>query len=224
MPYETLGEAVDQVARHMSMVNGENMTPYSPELIVSYLNRAHAHIMSEAEWGEMVLWYQRTLDGSTGKITETIPCKDWKKIRRVYHESLITPLPVLSSYANPLASTLLLGTRAIPRGEDLTGNNRYLLYFYPLTLEGQVLFNIERTVDWTNMDEVLPIDWWLHVDFASWLYAADDGTNPVQLSKYETSFNLRMKQVMAEENSRPVLLQPNQVIPNEWFEQDAPYA
>ena len=109
MPYRTLGEAVEQVARHMSLVNGENMTPYSPELLVSYLNAAHRFIVDENEWSEMVLWYNRTLDGVTGKITQTIPCLDWKEIRRVYHESFITPLPLLSSYANPIASTLLLG-------------------------------------------------------------------------------------------------------------------
>jgi hypothetical protein len=224
MPYETLGEAVEQVARNMSLINSEGVTPYSPELIVSYLNRAYEHIKDEQEWGELTQWYQRTLDGATGRVTVALPCTDWKKIIRVYHESLVTPLPVLSSYANPLASTLLLGYRPIPRGDDLTGDTRYLLLFYPLTLEGDVLFNIELTLDWTDMDMVLPIDWWLHVDHASWQYALDDGTNPGQVSKYEGLFNKRMSQVKSKENSRPVLLQPNQVVPNEWFEQDAPYS
>lgn len=225
MPYRTLGEAVEQVARHMSLVNGENMTPYSPELLVSYLNAAHRFIVDENEWSEMVLWYNRTLDGVTGKITQTIPCLDWKKIRRVYHESFITPLPLLSSYANPIASTLLLGYRGLPPEDDVqTGNDRYLVQFFPLSLQGRCLFQVERTVDWTNLDTVLPIDWWLHVYHASWQYAADDGTNPAQMSKYEALFNSRMKQITAKENSRPVLLQPNQVIPNEWFEEDAPYA
>lgn len=221
--FSTIGEAVEQVARNMSLVNGENMTPYSPELIVSYLARAHEHIVDEGEWSEMVLWYQRTLDGTTGKITQTIPCTDWKRIKRVYHEAFMTPLPLLSSYANPVAVVNLMGYRGLPTEEDLTGANRYLIMFYPATLQGTVLFQIEKQIEWTNMDYVLPIDWWLHVDMASWLYAMDDGTNPAQQSKYETSFNLRMKQVMAKENSRPVLLQPNQVIPNEWFEADAPY-
>ena len=33
-----------------------------------------------------------------------------------------------------------------------------------------------------------------------------------------------MNQVLARENARPTLLQPDQVIPNDWFEVDAPYA
>lgn len=226
MPFSTLGEAVDQVARHMSLVNGNGMTPYSPELIISYLNRAHEHIVDEGDWSEMILWFNRTLDGTTGKITQTIPgITDWKKIKRVYHESLKTPMPLLSNYVNPLSSTLLLGYRGLPPEEDIqVGSDRYLIMFYPNTLQGRVLFQIERSIDWTNMATVLPIDWWAHVDMASWLYASDDGTNPAQISKYETSFNLRMKQIRAKEGSRPVLLQPDQVIPNEWFEQDAPYS
>jgi hypothetical protein len=224
MAYSTLGEAVEQVARHMSLINSEGVTPYSPDLVISYLNRAYEHIKDEQEWGELTQWYQRTLDGATGRVTEAIPCTDWKRIQRVYHESFITPLPMLSNYANPLASTLLLGVRPIARGDDLTGDNRYLVNFYPLTLTGSVLFHIELSVDWTDLETVLPIDWWLHVDYASWAYALDDGTNPSQISKYETSFNNRMKQMKAKENSRQVLLQPNQVIPNEWFEEDAPYA
>ena len=141
MAYRTIGDAVTQVARHMSLVNGNGMTPYSPELIVSYLHRAHTHIVDKGDWSEMELWYYRTLDGTTGKITQTIPgITDWKNIKRVYHQSFRTPLPVLSSYTNPLASTLMLGYRGLPPEEDITvGSDRYLVMFYPLTLTGQVL-------------------------------------------------------------------------------------
>jgi hypothetical protein len=62
-----------------------------------------------------------------------------------------------------------------------------------------------------------------HVYHASWQYALDDGTNPGQVTKYELLFNRRLSQIRSKEASRPVLLQPNQVIPNDWFEQDAPY-
>lgn len=223
MAYRTIQDAVTQVARHMSLVAGE-VTPYSPDLIVSYLQGAHEIIKDEAEWQEMILWYQRTLDGTSGKITESLPYDDWKKIRRIYHESFQTPLPLLSKYVNPLASTLLLGYRGMAPEEDLTtGTNRYLVQFYPITLTGEVLFHIERDIDFTDMETVLPIDWWLHVYHASWQYALDDGTNPGQIAKYEKLYNDKLEAIRAKENSRPLLTQPNQVIPNDWFEQDAPY-
>lgn len=223
MGTSTIQDAITQVARHMSLVDGQ-VSPYSPDLIVSYLQGAHEFIKDEEDWQEMTLWYNRTLDGSTGKMTQTLPFKDWKKIKRVYHESFQTPLPMLSNYVNPLASTLLLGYRGMSPTEDLTtGDNRYLIMFYPLTLAGRVLLHVERDIEWTNPDAELPIDWWLHVYHASWQYALDDGTNPGQVTKYELLFNRRLSQIRSKEGSRPVLLQPNQVIPNDWFEQDAPY-
>jgi hypothetical protein len=146
MGTSTIQDAITQVARHMSLVDGQ-VSPYSPDLIVSYLQGAHEFIKDEEDWQEMTLWYNRTLDGSTGKMTQTLPFKDWKKIKRVYHESFQTPLPMLSNYVNPLASTLLLGYRGMAPSEDLTtGDNRYLIMFYPLTLAGRVLLHVERDI------------------------------------------------------------------------------
>ena len=119
----------------------------------------------------------------------------------------------------------MMGYRGMTPEEDLTtGDNRYLVNFYPLTLSGQVLFQVERDIDFTDMNITLPIDWWLHVYHASWQYALDDGTNPGQIAKYEKLYNDKLANIKAKENSRPILTQPNQVIPNDWFEQDAPYA
>lgn len=229
MPQRTLREAVTQVTRNLSLVNGTNMTPYSDDLIVSYLIAAHEDIMGEAEWAEMIVWRPRVLDGVNGLITELITdTDDWKKVRRIYHESTQVPMPMLSSYTNPQTTQVGFGYRGIPPEEDnpnppSTITGKYLVKFYPLTLTGNVMFQIERDVDFTKDETVLPIDWWLHVYTASWMYAADDGTNPAQLQKYVQLSKRRMGQVMAAENSRHSHSNPRQFIPNEWFEDDAPY-
>lgn len=227
MAQRTLSDAIAQVVRNMSLTNGVNMTPYSEETVKSYIIAAHQHIMGESEWSEMMIWRTRTLDGTTGKVTVLIEDTDnWKSISRIYHESMMTPLPVLSSYINPLTSTLPWGYRGLPPEEDHDGDGKYLVMFYPPTLTGNVLFQIHREIDWdADPDEiVIPIDWWLHVYIASWMYANDDGTNPMQISKYQTLMAGRMRQVMAMENSRPSSTQPNQMIPNDWWESDAPYS
>src|SRR5262245_23540849 len=137
----TMRDAINQVVRNMSLVNGVNMTPYSEETVASYIAAAHEHIIKEHEWAEMNVWRQRTLDGVTGKITELITdTLDWKDIRRIYHEMYQTPVGLLSSYVNPLTSSLLLGYRGLPPEEDnSTGSGRYLVGFYPPTLTGQVM-------------------------------------------------------------------------------------
>src|SRR5215475_9253026 len=204
MPQSTFRDAITQVVRNMSLINGINMTPYSEETVANYLIAAHEHIIKEHEWSEMNVWRQRTLDGTTGKVTELITdTQDWKDIRRIYHEMFQTPVGLLSSYVNPLTSTLLCGYRGLPPEED---NNvtpgRYLVMFYPQTLTGNVMFNIDRVVDFTADPDtvILPIDWWLHVYAASWMYATDDGTNPAQIDKYDKMTQKRMRQITAREN------------------------
>lgn len=225
MPQRTLREAITQVVRNMSLVNGVNMTPYSDDTILSYLIAAHEDIKGEAEWSEMVVWRQRVLDGVAGLVTELITdTDDWKSIRRIYHELYQTPMPVLTSYINPIYnSSLAQGYRGLPPDEDHAGAGKYLVRFYPENLTGNVLFQIERTVDFTDDTAVLPIDWWLHVYTASWMYAADDGTNPAQLEKYVRLAQRRMKQVMAAENSRPTTSSPGSIMPSQWWEDDSPY-
>lgn len=222
----TIKDAVEKVARFCSLTNDQTLTPYSDTLMRDYLQSAHEFIKGEQEWDELTCSFIRELDGTTGKITEVIQkVTDWKKIKRIYHESFEPAMPVLSSYVNPLASTLLLGYRGLAQGEDnmppLTG--RYLVQFFPLTLTGKVMFAIEQEIDWTDDNYVIPIDFWLHVYHAAYSYLADDGSNPRQEAKYQGYYQKRMKQIKANNNSRPVLTNPNQVVPNDWFEADAPY-
>lgn len=219
----TLDQAITQVARNVSLVNGTNMTPYSDDLLVSYLHGAYVKIRDTQYWDEMHIDHIRTLDGVTGLITEGITeVKDWKDVVRVYHESSMTPLPKVTSYSNPLISVTLIGYKGLSKVED-PGPSFRLVQFYPLILTGRVLFQSKLSFDFTDRDLVLPVDWWLHVYHASWQFALDDGTNPGQIQKYETLFNDRMRDVKAKENSRPVSSDPYAAIPDIWFEGDDPY-
>lgn len=229
MAFKTIDDAITQVARNMSLVNGQGMTPYSDDAVIAYLAQAHDMIAKKSEWDEMVIWRTRALDGVSGRITTLIPntdADDWKSIIRIYHDATQTPLARLSSYANPLTSTLLYGYKGMAPEEDNPGaaTGKYLVTFYPLTLAGNVLFQIARTIDFTSRDTILPIDWWWHVNLASWLFACDDGTNPTQISKFERLMQDSEDTIMALENSRPSNAQPNQMIPGDWWVDDAPYS
>ena len=224
MPYSTIEEAITQTTRNMSLVNAASMTPYSDDLVMSYLHGAHMAIRDDQPWDELNIAHTRTLDGTTGKITEKITeVTDWKDIIRVYHESSQQPLGKVTRWSNPLISSTLVGFRGMSKVEDPDSGGRYLVQFFPLTLTGQVLFQSQLSIDWDSRDTELPIDWWLHVYHASWQFALDDGTNPGQIKKYETLFNDRLKSVKNKENKFPVSLDPYQAIPNVWTESDDPY-
>lgn len=226
LTFITSTDAIREVAKCMGLTNGTNMTPYSDDLVASYIMQANELIRGEHEWDEVMRSVIRTTDGVTGKITQLIPaCTDWKLIRRIYQAGFQTPLPRMTTYTNPLTSSLLLGYYGLAPADDAPGTNgKYLVQFQPLTLVVQVLFQIEQVLDLTDPDAVIPIDFWLHVWYAAWLWACEDGTNPLQVDKYNKLMTKRMKQITARENSRPSFNNPNQLIPNEWWEQDAPYA
>lgn len=223
MARTTVQDAINQVARNISLVNGDGMTPYSPDLIESYLDGAHQFIKDEQEWHDFDVVYNRTLDGSTGLITEGITgISDAREITRIYHTSSMTPLPKVSLYNNKQVSTSLIGYEYLNR-EDDPGPSFKLVRFYPLILTGDVRIEGHKTFDFTDRNLVIPVDWWLHVYHASWQFALDDGTNPGQIAKYETMFNTRLKQVKEKENNKPISLDPYAAIPDIWFEGDDPY-
>jgi hypothetical protein len=86
------------------------------------------------------------------------------------------------------------------------------------------MFQIDREVDWSDDSQILPIDFWLHVWGAAMMWGAADAANEAQLAQNTKFFGARMKQVKARENSRPSFSNPNQLQPNDWWEQGAPYA
>jgi hypothetical protein len=225
--YSTVRDAITETARAVGLTNASGMTPYSDELVTAYLASTHVLIRDEIEWGELTQTFIRSLDGVTGRITQTIAgVSDWKRIRRIYQEGFQTPLPMLTTYLNPLESSLLLGYSAIPPQDDLQppAVGRYLVQFQPLTSTSRVLLQVDREVDWSDDTQILPIDFWLHVWGAAMMWGAADAANQAQLEQNTRLFSSRMKQVKARENSRPSFSNPNQLQPNDWWEQGAPYA
>jgi hypothetical protein len=119
----------------------------------------------------------------------------------------------------------MFGYRGLdPASDNMASAGKYLVQFYPETLTGRVLFQVRRSIDWTDRDTVLPIDYDWHVYLAAHMWACQDGTNPVQIQSLAQLLNTGKDQIMSDENSRPTLWQPNQLIPNDWWEADAPYA
>lgn len=225
----TVAEAVVQVARNLSLVSGNNVQPYSGEQIVGYLEGAHQLIIDtdpQLEFPDLMQSYTRTLDGVTGFITQTVPdtvgAITSARIKRVYSDSQNRPLPLLSNYNNPLVTSFPYGFRLLGAAEEVAAGGKYLIQVFPITLGGQIQIQLEVDFDLSDPKTVIPIDWWLHVYHASWQYAADDGTNQLQIEKYKNLYNERFNQVKARLLTAPISLDPLNTIPNQWSEYDSP--
>jgi hypothetical protein len=225
MAFVTVDDAIREVALGMSMVNGQGMTPYSDDLIISLLQQANEFIRLEQVWSENTLTFNRTLDGTTGRITVGIPStsvSDPKKIFRVYHESSMKPAPKLSGYVNTDIATQAFGYTLLSSADD-PGPQKLLIQWFPITLTGDVIYVAKANWDFTNRDLEVPISFWLHVYRALWSYAVNDGTNPAQMDAYKSNYNEMLVRVKEEENARPISMDPYNAIPDNWIESDDIY-
>lgn len=223
----TVAEAIVQVARNMSLVTGHGVQPYSEDQIIGMLEGAHQFIVDEGpEWPDLMTPYTRTLDGTTGLITEKITdvygALTSARVKRVYHSASNRPLPIISNYSNLLVNTFPYGYRLLGMREETATQGKYLIQFYPNTTEGQVVIQVMEDFDLSDPKEVIPIDWWLHVYHASWQYATDDGTNMGQVEKYKNLYNIRMKQCIARLSTHSYSMDPMNTVPTQWMEYDTP--
>lgn len=225
MAYETVGDAITEIAQNISLVNGQGMTPYSDDLMISLLQQANHFIRLEQIWDEMVLSYTRTLDGTTGRITLGVPSTEVStplSIFRVFHESSIKPLPRTSARTNPLIATAMYGYGLLSPAQD-PGPQKLLLQFSPITLTGSVYFQAKAKFDFTDRDLVIPVDFWLHVWRACYQYAQNDGTNPGQIDSFKDNYNNTLKLVKDAQNSAPISADPYRLTSDTWWESDDPY-
>jgi hypothetical protein len=226
MAYVTVDDAIREVAQCMSLINGQGMTPYSDELIISLLQQANVFINGEQQWSENDLTFNRTLNGTTGKITVGISSavvSDPKHVYAVYHESSMRPAPKLSSYINTDIATQAFGYTLIPKADD-PGPQKLLIQWFPATLTGTVIYKAKAQYDFSVDRELeIPIDFWLHVYRAAWAYSVSDGTNPAMMDMYKSNYGERLSQVKEDENSRPIQMNPYNAIPDNWIESDDPY-
>lgn len=227
LTFTTVNDAIRETAQLMSLINGENMTPYSDQLILSLLVQANQKVIAENTWSDCTLTYIRTLDGVTGQTTAGIPIAevdDAKKIHTLYHDSSNKPVARLSGYINPSIATWGFGYQLINKTQDpiVTGTRKFIQW-YPLTLTGNVMYKATAMFDLTTRTNDIPIDFWSHVYWAAWLYANMDGTNPAQMEAFKVNYNDSIQAAIDMENERKTTLDPWMATPDQWVESDDPY-
>ena len=65
----------------------------------------------------------------------------------------------------------------------------------------------------------MPFDHWTLIFYAAWSIAADDGGNPAQVSRLQTLFEARKKQMYDLQTSIPISINDGALeIPTRWTE------
>lgn len=215
----TVAEAIVKVARNMSLIEGQNMSPYSDDQISQYLSNAHDMLTSKYTWPELTASFQKTLDGSTGKVTVAFTAAngitDYKQIKHIWSENVLRELPQISGVVNPLQQSSVIGYTILNITEDPT--KQYLFKIQPITWTGQIMIQANLKADFSDPTTVIPIDDLLHIWIATWMYAEDDATNPAQAEKYLKLWEDRIKDVRSNVNTGPYALNPFNGPLDQWF-------
>ncbi len=218
-----VSEAITKVALNMSLIAGNNMSPYSDDQVGQYLSNAHDMLTSKYTWPELVVVLTRTLTGTNGLPTVAYAqagLTDYKQIRHVYSDNIRRELPIISPIVNPLQVSSLVGYQIMNIIDDPA--KQYFVRILPLTTVGQIAIVANLKADFSNPDTVIPIDDLLHIWIATWMWAEDDGTNPGQAEKYSQLWQDRIKDVRSNVNQGPMALNPFSGPTEQWYEYDSP--
>lgn len=218
----TVAEAIVKVARNLSLVVGQNMSPYSDDVLGQYLANANLLLMEKLSWPELLVTSVKTLDGTTGKATVAFSSTDllatYRRIKAVYWEGMRGKVPMITNYNNTLFDPVPeIGW--LPTNIVDDPNRQYVVKLKPVTLTGRMAIVYDATADFDDPDTVIPFDELLHIWIATWMWAEDDGTNPGQAEKYLNLWQDRLKDVQGNMNSGPIALEAFNGPTSTWWEQ-----
>ena len=214
----TFSKLILRTERALSQVDGTAVQIYSEDRIADYLQRTFDYVWKEAWWDDYMQWFERTLDGSLGVVTENLDdIVEWTDIRRVFHEDSDVPLRQLPSTINPfrMSATTMAGTT--PKYVERHPDDSRLIQFWPKDATGKVYVHARVHPGEFGPESDVRIDADLLVNGAAYMYAEDDGTNPGQIGKFQNLFETRLQQLKRERNKQPISLDPkSSEIPTEW--------
>lgn len=205
MAYKTLGELVVACEKRLSEVAGTSVQVYSEDTLAYLIQEGFDFASNQAWWPHLMVWEQRTLDGTNGRPnTDITSIQDYGSIRAIFRDGSNRPMAELPRDVNPFTIT---GTTAQYISADNTANR--LFHVWPKTAVGSVAIHgmRGRSADFTA-DDLVEFDEVALLNYACWKYSGDEGTNPGQCEDFKATFNQRMKQLLDEYNSKPIQLDP----------------
>lgn len=209
---------VDQAIVELSQVPGVNTQVYASARLLQYVQDAFDMVFQQHKWNAYGSWWIATLDGSTGSITSdilpnspvlqstrSIPVTDYNNIVLCFPAGTNIIVRELPSRRNPY---LLSGSVPIYREANYTNVNRPIR-FYPLDATGTVVMRVlQEPLHPFALTDLIYIDSLMLALGAAYFYAVDDGTNPAQITKFQSMFLKRMNDMISAESDVVLELDP----------------
>lgn len=205
MAFPKVSAILNDVLIAIGQHNGSSVETYTEPQAMLGINRIFEQLYWKYEWPHLWTWERRTLDETTGLVTQTIDgVANYSDIVRVMHADSDVEIPQ-SSGTYHLAST---GSRAMYRTALAWNNADYdtkFIKFWPVTATGDIdLFCGHRPDEFAGADDIVPMEKTLMVLGVAWWLLADDGMNPASAEKAQIMYDAAYTDIIGRVNKGPI--------------------
>lgn len=214
----TVETIVNAAIIELSQVPGSSTQIYATPRVLQYVQDAFDFCFQQNWWDAYTSYVTGTLDGVAGLLTvdilPTTPTATGvyitsnNNILNCYPDGTNKIIRQLPPRMNPFTINTTSGGMPIYRDADYTFPNRPIK-FYPINATGNVVMLVrQEPLHPFALTDIIYLDQLMLMLGACYLYAADDGTNPGQINKFQSMFMARLKDMIAAENTSPLQLDP----------------
>ena len=215
----TFADLITRATRRLSMVPGLGTQIYAEDVIADIIQQRFNMLYKQAWWPQFMSWQTWTLDGTTGRVTDTITSllkgdEPFEDIRAIWPTSSDTDVP-LPRLPGDVVPTTLTGTEPYYYEPDNTKIFRIL----PTTATGTLELHVRTRPDDFTDDSTVDFNAEVLVFGACWDYVLDDGTNPEQAENFRMLYEGELHDYKARRNTDRVPLNATSrpYIPNSWW-------
>ena len=192
--FATVENIIEDVITELSQVAGPSVSRYAEDQIMAKINNSFDKFFQKMWWPEYCTWYERTLDGTNGLVSQQLPdIASFNDVRVIYRGQESRPIPLLPATRNPF--NLGSGRVQFISGDataedygwfkswprDATDDIKIHARVHPGTFTGGTRIYIPRLI---------------MVYSCAWQISEDDATNPGASEKFQVMLEKQWEDYM----------------------------
>jgi hypothetical protein len=183
-----VSDIVNRIERRIAQLSGPGAQTFTQDILIEHITSAFNNTFDQHTWPAYMVWVATSFDGVTGAVTADL--SDFSDILGVYPGTISSPLPNAPVDVVPMLMQGSSPLYIIPYPERVDKVFRVI----PFTSTGDVYVNYKSSPTNIDMDTNLHVDEELLVCAATFLYLADDATNP-------TATNVALGRLQSQEKA-----------------------
>lgn len=197
--YKKLSELVQEVIKNLSMYQGTATQLYAEDRIAAMIIRLFNKIIDSRYWKTNVKWFKYNLIGIDGVCSEKVSDDIGNFYDILAINSEINPQYTLKQLHHSTNPYLVEGTT--PNYYIPSNNPDKIFAVVPFNATGVIYVLARQKPKQIDVETVIPFDPDVLILGACYEYCADDGNSTMQVQKFQTMYQERLKQLENLDNA-----------------------